>query len=84
MVLEDVEAGSLKTFFRNVLQATDNQALKNLNWKPIVGNYLVQAKYVLLQWLESDDPPRKLPELVQKIHEQALRRMLGIYRTIHQ
>ena len=71
MVLEDVEAGSLKTFFRSVLQSSDDQGLKNLNWKPVVGNYLVQAKYLLLQWLESGDPPRKLPELIQRIHDQA-------------
>ena len=71
MVLEDVEASSLKTFFRTVLRSADDQGLKNLNWKPFVGKYLVDAKYLLLQWLESDDPQRKLPELVHKIHEQA-------------
>ena len=71
LVLEDVEASSLKTYLRTALHATDDQALKSLNWKPIVGNYLVRAKYLVLQWIEDDDPPGKLPELVVKINEQA-------------
>ena len=71
MVLEDVEASSLKTFFRTALHATDDQALKSLSWKPAVGKYLVTAKYLVLRWLESDDPPGKLPELLAKIHDEA-------------
>ena len=71
MVLEDVEASSLKTFFRTALHATDDQALKSLNWRPAVGKYLVRSKYLLLQWLESDDPSGKLPELLGSINEEA-------------
>ena len=32
MVLEDIEAGSLKTWLRNSLRAADDQALKDLDW----------------------------------------------------
>ena len=71
MVLEDVEASSLKTFFRTALRATDDQALKSLNWRPAVGKYLVSAKYIVLQWLEGEDPPTRLPELLRRIHEEA-------------
>ena len=49
MVLEDIESGSLKTWFRTELEAIDDQALKELNWKRIVGSYLVKAKYIFLR-----------------------------------
>lgn len=55
MVLEDVESGSIRLWLRNILNATDDQALKELDWKPQVGKYLVRAKYVMLRWLDSGD-----------------------------
>lgn len=62
MVLEDVEAGSLKIWLRNLLNAADDQALKGLDWKPQVGKYLVRAKYLLLdfvnQRIEATDASR--------------------------
>lgn len=51
MLLEDVEAGSLKIWLRNVLKATDDQALKEVDWKPQVGRYLVRAKYLVLDFV---------------------------------
>lgn len=71
MVLEDIEAASLKTFFRTALHATDDQALKSLNWRPAVGKYLVRAKYLVLQWLESGDPPSALKGLLADINDEA-------------
>lgn len=52
VVLEDIEIGSLRTWLRQVLETTDDQALKNLDWKPIVGSYLVQAKQIVVKFLE--------------------------------
>ncbi len=69
LVLEDIEAGSIKTWLRNTLSATEDNALKTLDWKPIVGKYLVRAKYATLRWLD-DGSPKTLPDLrreVQKI-----------------
>lgn len=63
MVLEDVEAGSLKVWLRNALNSTDDQALKELDWKPAVGKYLVRAKYMVLSWIDDDVAPRKLTDL---------------------
>jgi len=66
LVLEDVEAGSLRIWLRNVLRATDDEALKGLDWKPLVGMYLVRAKYAGLRWL--DDPERPgLTSLVKEL-----------------
>jgi hypothetical protein len=38
MVLEEVEAGSLTIWVRNILQRTDDDALKKLDWKPLMVN----------------------------------------------
>jgi hypothetical protein len=43
MMLEDVEVGSLKIILKNVLTQADDEALKSLDWKPLVGQYLVKA-----------------------------------------
>ncbi|MDE0243931.1 MAG: hypothetical protein OXM59_01080 [Gammaproteobacteria bacterium] len=71
MVLEDIEAASLKTWLRTVLTAADDQALKSLNWKPAVGKYLVRAKYMILRWIEDDENPRDLRGLRNEIQQLA-------------
>ena len=72
MVLEDIEAGSLKTWLRNKITAIDDKDLKNLNWKPIVGQFLVDAKYCVLNWInEEGDEPRDLVSLSEEIQDQA-------------
>ncbi|TPM14060.1 hypothetical protein [Mesorhizobium sp. B2-3-6] len=73
LILEDVEKSSLTIWLRNMLRATDDDALKGLDWKPQVGKYLVKAKYVALQWLDKsvgDDTP-KLEDLTETIRELA-------------
>ena len=72
MVLEDIEAASLKTWLRTVLSATDDQALKSLDWKPAVGKYLVRAKYMILRWIEDDKTPRDLLSLRNEIQQLAI------------
>ena len=52
LILEDIESGSLKSFFRNVLESIDDTALKNLDWKKSVGAYLFKAKYKILEFLQ--------------------------------
>jgi hypothetical protein len=56
MVLEDVEASSLKAFFKNILQRVDDEGLKTADWKLLVGHYLVKAKYIALEWCDKDGP----------------------------
>lgn len=71
MVLEDIEAASLKTWLRNVLVAADDEAIKTLDWKPLVGKYLVRAKYAVLRWIDNDTMPRDLPALAREIQQIA-------------
>lgn len=67
LVLEDIESGSIKTWLRNVLVATEDDALKALDWKPLVGKYLVRAKYAVIRWIDDDTAPRNLPELRREL-----------------
>jgi len=50
MVLEEIESGSLKIWLKNKLTAVDDQGLKDLDWRPLIGKYLVRAKYVYVNW----------------------------------
>lgn len=52
LILEDIEIGSIKTYISNVLKAVDDDAIKNLDWKPAVGKYLVKAKYLIVDLLD--------------------------------
>jgi hypothetical protein len=50
MVLEDIEAGSIKAWLGNQLSRVEDEGLKTLDWKPVVGKYLVRAKYAVIRW----------------------------------
>jgi len=52
ILLEDIEAGSVKTWLKYILKEVDDDALKKLDWKPAVGKYLVKGKYLLINFLE--------------------------------
>ncbi|MEE9427955.1 MAG: hypothetical protein V3V25_07385 [Paracoccaceae bacterium] len=71
MMLEDVEVGSLKVWLTNALRSTDDQALKDIDWRPAVGKYLVRAKYMVLRWIDEDQAPRSLPDLRQNLGQLA-------------
>jgi len=44
LLLEEMEIGSLKIWLKQFIDAIDDDALKNLDWKPSVGKYLVRRK----------------------------------------
>lgn len=72
MLLEDVEVGSLKIWLKNALRATDDQALKEINWKSAVGKYLVRGKYLILRWLEDESAaPKSIPDLRRELQSLA-------------
>lgn len=71
LVLEDIESGSIKTWLRNALTATEDDALKTLDWKPLVGKYLVRAKYAVIRWIDDDSAPRSLPDLRRELQQIA-------------
>lgn len=52
LVLDRVEAGSIKGIFRDIIAGIPDEAIKDAEWKKILGHYLLRAKYVILKWLE--------------------------------
>ncbi len=52
LILEDIEIGSIKTWLRNILTAIDDDALKNLDWRPAIGKYIVKSKYFIIDFLK--------------------------------
>lgn len=71
LILEDIQVGSIKTWLRNALTAAEDDALKTLDWKPLVGKYLVRAKYAVIRWIDDDSHPRSLPDLRREIQQIA-------------
>ncbi len=71
LVLEDIESGSIKTWLRSVLSSTEDNAPKKLDWKPLVGAYLVRAKYAVVRWVDKDDKAQSLSELRGEIQQIA-------------
>ncbi|MCA2854711.1 MAG: hypothetical protein IM572_06270 [Chitinophagaceae bacterium] len=51
LLLEDIEIGSIKAWLANGLRGIPDDAIKDLDWKKIVGNYLIKAKYILINKL---------------------------------
>ena len=87
-LLEELEIGSLKIWLRSFLKIIDDDALKNLDWKPAVGRYLVKGKYLLLKacgetkTLPTED---KLVTIASELHELAKEtgvRRLPVYKKI--
>jgi len=67
MVLEDIEAGSIRVWLRNMLTAVEDDALKQMDWRPLVGKYLVRAKYAVIRWSDDASPSKSLPALAKEI-----------------
>jgi hypothetical protein len=65
LLLERVEAGSLRAWIRTVVRQMDDDALRNLDWKPLVGQYLVRGKHAFLRWLDDKEHISNRSELLQ-------------------
>lgn len=52
ILLERVEAGSIRAKLVTLLREVNDDSLLNLDWRPLVGQYLVRAKHSALRWLE--------------------------------
>ncbi|MDP4198671.1 MAG: hypothetical protein Q8922_10095 [Bacteroidota bacterium] len=52
-IIEDVETGSVRAWLAYALRSVDDSALKDGDWKKVVGSYLVKGKYVILNYIEN-------------------------------
>jgi hypothetical protein len=72
LIVEDLQKSSIKVFLRGLLNHADDEALKTLDWKPLVGQFLVKAKYAAIRWLDEDQPKlRDLTEEVARLAQDA-------------
>ena len=73
LVLDEVETGSLKARFRDLIAGVPDEALKDGEWKKVLGHFLLRAKYAILHWLNDQDDTvtrenvRDLEEEIAKI-----------------
>lgn len=61
LMLEDIEAGSLTTWLRDVISSIDDEALKSGEIKKIIGSYLAKVKYISINFLDGLEklPPKE-------------------------
>lgn len=90
LVLEDIEASSLRAKLRSVIQGVPDEALKDGDWKKVLGHFLVKAKHALMKWL-SDNPEitsiqqvRTLQGELEQLAQETGARHLPMYRPIDQ
>lgn len=88
MVLEDIEAGSIRVFLSSLLKRIDDKALNEGEYKKAIGPALVDAKYAAIAYLDKDrDQAEKdqddLREMLRKLATGSDLRPLGDYPPIH-
>ncbi len=69
LVLEDIEASSLRAKLRSVILGIPDDALKDGDWKKVLGHFLVEAKYLVARWL-SENPQITSVDQVQSLEKQ--------------
>ena len=72
MMLEDIEAASIKIWLKNTLSRVEDDALREIEWKPLIGRYLVRAKYAVIRWTNKDGADGGLLGLAREIRTIAL------------
>jgi len=51
--LEDVEFGSIRTRIAHILKEIPDEAIKDFDWKKLLGHFLLKLKYIILKALEN-------------------------------
>lgn len=88
LVLEDIEAASLKAKLRSLILGVPDEALKDGEWKKVLGHFLVKAKHALCKWLDENpkittlEQVQTLQDKLGKIAEESGARYLPIYRPV--
>jgi len=52
LLLEDVEIGSIRAWLSQRLKTVSDEGLGELEWKKVVGAYLVRGKYIFINFLD--------------------------------
>ncbi len=76
IVLWDIQPGSMITWLINSIEKIDDEALKKVDWRVIVGNFLFSSKYRLINYLKKRDKSlekRELEKLKRQLEKLASR-----------
>lgn len=88
LILEDIETSSIRVWLRNLLKLIPDDAAYNLDWKPIVGQYLLKAKWAMINFLEKKttisnvDEIKPLEDEIYKLAEKTKVRWMPAYTRI--
>jgi hypothetical protein len=88
LILENIETSSLKSRLRNFIQGVPDEALRDGDWKKVLGHFMIKAKHVVCKWLEENpqitnlDQVQTLQERLSQIAEETGARHIAIYRPI--
>jgi hypothetical protein len=88
LLLEDIQAGSIKVWLRNLLKAIPDDAVYHLDWKPIVGQYLLRGKKYIVNFLEKKTTITDINEIkpledeIYRLAEETKVRWLPTYTRI--
>ncbi|AKU51671.1 hypothetical protein VB145_14015 [Xanthomonas arboricola] len=72
IVLDEVTGGSIRSKLRSIIADIPDDALKDGEWKKVLGHFLVRGKHVLLEWL------RENPEITRLEQVRDLQDQLGV------
>lgn len=84
IALLGIEQGSIRAWLASLVRSVDDEALRDLDWKKLIGAYLVRAKYRALEWLEDENPNKKIIDLQAVILEEAKRTDALLIPAYHQ
>ena len=88
LVLQDVEATSLKAKLRTVVEALPDEALKAGEVKKVIGHFLVAAKHKILDWcadrtdIKSREEVKQLQADVHELAEASDVKLLPAYAPL--
>ena len=89
LMLERVDSGSVRTWLVSQLKDIDDEAIKKLDWKNIIGKLLIKCKYFLINKLENtyDLDNNKIILIQNELNEiitETQIKHLSSYRSISQ
>lgn len=65
LLLEDIQEGSIIIWLKTFLESIDDDAIKDLELKKIIGSYLVKAKYVIIDFIEKRTTITSSSEIIE-------------------
>jgi hypothetical protein len=69
IVLQEIETSSLKAKLRNIVVDIPDEALKQAEFRPLIGHFLVKAKHKVIDWCSERDKITDKEEIKKLQHD---------------